>query len=173
MPKRCCVPNCYSNSVSKSQEKVQHITTFSFPKNEERKSEWVRAVKRDNFVPTKYSFVCIKHFRESDILKNLRSNGREVGSLRTVPKLCESAVPCIFPDWPQYYQKPAIKERKDPNIRHQNVQIRTETLTNTFLNEDKITYTGEFFKDKDNGKKLNLSYYFIFQVNFLKIIVRS
>ncbi|XP_046393435.1 THAP domain-containing protein 2-like [Ischnura elegans] len=55
----CCAWNCTESYV-----KGGKITFHSFPANEERRKEWVRNVRRENFVPSKHTKICSKHFTE-------------------------------------------------------------------------------------------------------------
>lgn len=53
MPFTCVVPGCQGNYRSGPKVKV-----FSFPKDTELANKWIRAIKRENFTPTKNSKVC-------------------------------------------------------------------------------------------------------------------
>ena len=52
MPRRCCVPACRGNYTT--EEKV---SSFHFPRDEDLKGKWIRAIHRDNFTPTIHSVV--------------------------------------------------------------------------------------------------------------------
>ncbi|XP_043912935.1 THAP domain-containing protein 2 isoform X2 [Protopterus annectens] len=41
------------------------LTLIQFPLDPKRRKEWVRLVRRKNFVPGKYTFLCSKHFEPS------------------------------------------------------------------------------------------------------------
>ncbi|KAF2902885.1 hypothetical protein ILUMI_03297 [Ignelater luminosus] len=105
MPRRCCVPGCRSNYDSSLKENNKCVTTFSFPKDDERKLQWIRTIPRKDWTPSCSAVVCVKHFCESDIIyhdKWLLSDGTvQQLSLRN-PKLKPEAVPCIFPNLPSY-----------------------------------------------------------------------
>ncbi|XP_069705043.1 zinc finger protein 665-like isoform X2 [Periplaneta americana] len=67
MPKSCSVPGCKTNYGTK------YKSVFSFPSEEERRCTWLQAISRKDFTVTKCSGVCIDHFRESDIERELRA----------------------------------------------------------------------------------------------------
>ncbi|CAL1288178.1 unnamed protein product [Larinioides sclopetarius] len=53
----CCAFNCKENYV-----KGGPYTFHSFPKDETRRKEWCRLLRRENFTPTNASKICSKHF---------------------------------------------------------------------------------------------------------------
>uniref|UniRef100_A0A3B5LRU5 THAP-type domain-containing protein n=1 Tax=Xiphophorus couchianus TaxID=32473 RepID=A0A3B5LRU5_9TELE len=57
MPKRCVAAGC-SNYPS------EHISLFSFPKDEELRNQWTKQVQRTrgSWVPTASSVLCSEHF---------------------------------------------------------------------------------------------------------------
>ena len=69
--------------------------------------KWVRAVRRENWTPNKYSFICSKHFHSSCFIVKPGLEGR---------RLHPEAIPSIFPTLKQYYQK-SYKRRKSPTKR--------------------------------------------------------
>ena len=58
MKNKCCVSDC-KNDVNKG-----HL----FPKNDDLQKLLLRAIKRENWKPGKWSKICSKHFVESDYL---------------------------------------------------------------------------------------------------------
>ena len=64
-----------------------------------------RAIHRENISDVKTIFVCVKHFREEDIIKKfqiLQPDGTYDGIPRKKYKLSDDAIPCIFPNCPFY-----------------------------------------------------------------------
>lgn len=57
---RCCVPNCRGN-----YDNGPRVSVFSFPKDEDLRRKWTRAIHRKNFHPSQSSKVSIV---ESNIL---------------------------------------------------------------------------------------------------------
>lgn len=72
-----------------------YISLNSIPKNEKLRNEWIKALRRKNWNPSKYSYVCSEHFTEDLIDRS---------SLTTV-RLRENAVPNVFKTFPSYLQK--------------------------------------------------------------------
>lgn len=83
------------------------MSCCSFPKDEVRKQEWLRKLRRENFTPTKYSRICSRHFKEEDIDRT---------SLSTV-RIRHGAVPSIFDAFPDHLKENAAPERKPPRKR--------------------------------------------------------
>ena len=64
MPNTCSVPNCRSNYKGEGYTPV-----FSLPKSPDIADKWRRAICREGAFELKSVYVCIKHFREEDILR--------------------------------------------------------------------------------------------------------
>ena len=56
MPHRCCVPRCKGNYATGPLVRV-----YGFPKDEDLRRKWLRAIHRDQFSPTKHSKVSSLH----------------------------------------------------------------------------------------------------------------
>ena len=104
MGKSCCVPGCHSNYDYKkgkvrSAKYPTKISSFSFPKDDERLKKWLHAIQRPNWKPTKYSFICARHFDEKYILtidRVQRPDGTFLEVKRDVVKLSNDAIPTKF-----------------------------------------------------------------------------
>ena len=107
MVNKCCVPGCFSNYDSKAKE--GHVTCFKFPNDKSLKEAWLRKIPRKDLTVTKYTVVCAKHFRESDIIKNNILPGKDGQPDILVPRkkftLQKNAVPQIFPNLPSFVKK--------------------------------------------------------------------
>lgn len=80
-----------------SEIKTEH-TVYRFPlKNAERTQQWVNAVGRKGFIPTKYSKVCSDHFHQNDFEKICGGS--------YLLKLKVTAVPSIFPNYSDIISK--------------------------------------------------------------------
>ncbi|XP_036595802.1 THAP domain-containing protein 2-like [Trichosurus vulpecula] len=60
MPTHCAAAGC-----SAVYNKHVNISFHRFPKEPKQRSEWVRLLRRDNFVPSKHAFLCSRHFEAS------------------------------------------------------------------------------------------------------------
>ncbi|GBM86994.1 hypothetical protein AVEN_19892-1 [Araneus ventricosus] len=80
MPSPCCVPGCRSN-----YKKNENVSVFSFPRNENLKKSWITAIKRQDFIPTKHSRVCINHFPIKDVITSLKAFNERTGELIQAP----------------------------------------------------------------------------------------
>ncbi|XP_075407390.1 THAP domain-containing protein 2 [Tenrec ecaudatus] len=57
--------NCAAAGCAATYNKHINISFHRFPLDPKRRKEWVRLVKRKNFVPGKHTFLCSKHFEAS------------------------------------------------------------------------------------------------------------
>uniref|UniRef100_A0A8C0BUN5 THAP-type domain-containing protein n=1 Tax=Buteo japonicus TaxID=224669 RepID=A0A8C0BUN5_9AVES len=77
--------------ISKTQLNFSWVLSvwfFRFPlKDSKRLIQWLKAVQRDNWTPTKYSFLCSEHFTKDSFSKRLEDQHR---------LLKPTAVPTIF-----------------------------------------------------------------------------
>lgn len=65
-----------------------------FPLNLGLRNQWIKAVKRENWTPGKFTRICSEHFHQDDIIRK---------SARV--RIKENAVPSIFKAFPSYLQK--------------------------------------------------------------------
>ncbi|XP_038654366.1 THAP domain-containing protein 2-like isoform X2 [Scyliorhinus canicula] len=77
------------------------MATKWFPSNPRRRTEWIQLVRRENFKPSKHTFLCSKHFEQTCFDRT--------GQTR---RLREDAVPTIF-DFQQHMQNKLVS-RKTP-----------------------------------------------------------
>ncbi|KAM5271063.1 LOW QUALITY PROTEIN: peroxynitrite isomerase THAP4 [Hipposideros larvatus] len=81
----CAAANC-SNRQGKGEKRA--VSFHRFPlKDSKRLLQWLKAVQRDNWTPTKYSFLCSEHFTKDSFSKRLEDQHR---------LLKPTAVPSIF-----------------------------------------------------------------------------
>ncbi|XP_021060924.1 THAP domain-containing protein 2 [Mus pahari] len=57
--------NCAAAGCAATYNKHINISFHRFPLDPKRRKEWVRLVRRKNFVPGKHTFLCSKHFEAS------------------------------------------------------------------------------------------------------------
>nr|XP_020641986.1 THAP domain-containing protein 4 isoform X2 [Pogona vitticeps] len=85
----CAALNC-SNRQGKAPRGRAAVSFHRFPlKDSKRLIQWLKAVQRDNWTPTKYSFLCSEHFTKDSFSKRLEDQHR---------LLKPTAVPTIFQD---------------------------------------------------------------------------
>ncbi|PSN53771.1 hypothetical protein C0J52_06227 [Blattella germanica] len=96
----CSVPGCRSN-----HHKGPYVTVFKFPQDEETRKAWLEKIPRKYLKVTRNTAVCINHFREEEIVRELRvtrPDGTELVLPRKKMKLKTDAVPSIFPSIPKH-----------------------------------------------------------------------
>ena len=97
--RHCCVPLCTCSS------KYNKTVSFhSFPVDAAVRAEWKQKIRRDDFMPTKHTRVCSRHFKQTDI-------DVTVGGRRRVKK---GAIPVLF-SWNGYQlpaPRPSVWERR-------------------------------------------------------------
>ena len=122
MVNKCCVVGCFSN-----YSKHDVVPVFSFPVKKELRTKWIKFVNRLNWVPTKSSVICAKHFQEKYL-----KHGEQEKRFRLIKKL--KPVPTIHPSVISKSSIPTINlERKSPTKRiYQNDQ-RSEFLKNDLI----------------------------------------
>ncbi|KAM9171133.1 THAP domain-containing protein 2 [Pangshura tecta] len=101
MPTSCAAAGCaavYNKSVN--------VSFHRFPLDPKRRKEWIRLVKRNNFVPGKHTFLCSKHFESScfDLTGQTR-------------RLRMDAVPTIF-DFPDHLK---LRKSMSRNLKTKDV----------------------------------------------------
>ncbi|XP_047116800.1 THAP domain-containing protein 2-like [Schistocerca piceifrons] len=107
MPRRCCMPACRGNYTA--QERVNR---FHFPREEDARREWIRAVHVDNFTPSDHSVVCELHFHAHGIERTTSAYDAKTGRLITAPldrpRLRKGAIPALLPGSPKYLSTPSV-----------------------------------------------------------------
>lgn len=123
----CAAFNCSNSSKSA-------VSFFSFPlKDEKRCKEWVRRMKRKDFVPTAASRLCSDHFSPDSFTENLAVRATlgpefKPGKCRLKP----DAVPSIF-----NFEKNSLQ----PKVENENTSKRatnTECCRSAFAKRRKL-----------------------------------
>jgi len=111
MPNKCVAFGCktgYDRQDSGSDEiPGDKPTLHSFPKDKTLFDKWVKAISRNDFVPSQYSRVCSKHFLPSDFVEVREDSNvtrkKPKGDKKLINRcLKKDAVPCIFENVPSY-----------------------------------------------------------------------
>ena len=66
---KCCVVFCTSGYKNNKE----NVSKFAAPRDPELRKKWAKAIPRQNFVLTDSTYVCEKHFNESDIIRYWQS----------------------------------------------------------------------------------------------------
>nr|CAH7760647.1 unnamed protein product [Callosobruchus chinensis] len=141
MPSRCCVPGC-KNNYNSSKKEQGNVSVFTFPKDIERRNQWLKCIHREDFIPSDHSVVCIDHFEEKFIVRKDTAT-RPDGSVLTVDrkrlKLSPDAFPTRFPNQPKYLSVELPPKRRDPAERAAAIEMleQQKKMQKEELNEAK------------------------------------
>ncbi|KAF2882524.1 hypothetical protein ILUMI_23660 [Ignelater luminosus] len=120
----CCVPACRSNYDQESEK----VSVFSFPKDPNLQSKWIKAICREDFIITKNSKVCKLHFRDVDIETTVNmwdeKTGKKVTAPLSYPKLAADAIPVFVPGCPSYLSSTSTSatSRESPEARRNRLE---------------------------------------------------
>lgn len=158
----CCVVDCRSDSrklanLAKYPE-MAGVTFHSLPSAKTdnlRRQEWLRMIKRDNFVPNKYTRVCCKHFEGGQgPTENVRT-------------------PTLFPY--NDYKKPTKRRRPNrvlefPAQTHlPNIPEVVEVGTGTELfRDDEIPVAGDVILTSESNSRISRCH---LEINYLIWII--
>ncbi|KAH7957081.1 hypothetical protein HPB52_015086 [Rhipicephalus sanguineus] len=112
----CVEPNGYPGHRVENRRK---ISLFSVPKEEDRRKDWERNLKRKDKPLAETSAVCEKHFAEHFVIRDYVRviGGNEVRIPRGRPALAAGAVPTLLPDLPAHLSKVLVKPRPERKRR--------------------------------------------------------
>ncbi|KAK5643813.1 hypothetical protein RI129_007658 [Pyrocoelia pectoralis] len=99
------VKSCVAFKCTNRYSKDKSISFHRFPADKNLKSQWIRAIRRENFNPTKDSVICGKHFKDDDFLRKVPTK-----------VLNSDAIPSVF-DFPAHLKVKSPKHRRTI-IRH-------------------------------------------------------
>uniref|UniRef100_A0A8D0G908 THAP domain containing 2 n=1 Tax=Sphenodon punctatus TaxID=8508 RepID=A0A8D0G908_SPHPU len=132
MPTSCSAAGCAA-----VYDKTINVSFHRFPLDPKRRKEWIRLVKRKNFMPGKHSFLCSKHFESSCF--DLTGQTRR---LRT------DAVPTIFD-----FSKPNsrnLPKKKDVYM----VEVSSNLKTNISSKEVLLEHSYAFSSPAEAKKRI-------------------
>ncbi|KAJ3661786.1 hypothetical protein Zmor_006170 [Zophobas morio] len=92
------VISCSAYGCTNRQKKGVDISFHSFPSDTILRQQWIIAMKRQNFQPSKYSKLCSEHFQKDDFIHNF--------GLKTLKK---DVIPTIFKFPPHLMKKEPMK----------------------------------------------------------------
>ena len=148
MVNTCCVPGCKSGYRSQLKVKVTP-PMFGFPKNEELRSAWIKAISRKDWTPTNISRVCAKHFNPDDFVlysNDSRINRRKARESQILQRtrIKFGAIPKIFPKLPSNLtSKPSVRSDCKTSSVNSNKNTAIKSLNKDFL-EMQVRALGNF-----------------------------
>ncbi|XP_075736910.1 THAP domain-containing protein 2-like [Rhipicephalus microplus] len=117
MPGCCCVPNCKSNC-----DRGPSVRVYRSPSDRIMQAAWTSAVTRKDFMPTKSTLLCEKHFLPLGYLNTTSytdvQRGKVVEVIVKNSRLKQTAGPSSFPNCPAYlsHPQPCVQEAPDVKI---------------------------------------------------------
>uniref|UniRef100_A0A6P7H022 Uncharacterized protein LOC114348618 n=1 Tax=Diabrotica virgifera virgifera TaxID=50390 RepID=A0A6P7H022_DIAVI len=92
MPRHCCVPGCKTNYASTLKTK-QAESTFSFPKDPQRRYTWLRSIHREGYIISKSSVYASKITSECVYfyLLNINQLGQEFNNISVISSVIVSS----------------------------------------------------------------------------------
>ena len=156
MVNKCCVPNCTSNYDSKKE--AGFVTCFTFPSKEELKKRWKKKISCENLIISKHTVVCVKHFKEEDIIRNDIQPGKNGDPDIVIPckriKLKADAVPLIFSNLPNYLSdSKKLASRTSPSKRKRCFEEYQNAKQDKWINLDSIKSYQDFTNKISNWIK--------------------
>ncbi len=137
----CVVPGCKSG-YGTSGQLSPGVSRHRFPKDPVKRDEWIKAIPRANWQPSKRSVICSLHFEDSDFRTEHHDSNtrRDRGELKT-RHLKATAIPRVFPNLPAYLSKSKPTQRSE-NTSSQSRSKRqcqeNEAASEKFLLSDKV-----------------------------------
>ena len=139
MVNTCCVPGCKTGYRSTHSNKIK-LALYKFPKNPELRQNWIRAISRYNWTPSKFSRVCAKHFHDEDVHMTSTDNrrtkrGTHQSHILQRSRLIPGAIPKVFLNMPSYLS-PSLPVSSSENITSSALErqhARTESLNKEFV----------------------------------------
>ncbi|KAG0412551.1 hypothetical protein HPB47_010310 [Ixodes persulcatus] len=142
---RFCVPNCRGNYDTGPKVRV-----FSFPKDDDRRMKWERAVLCDNIeiATLRDPKVCELHFKK-EYLKTTTSytdsDGRTIEAPMSLTRLTPDAVPTIFPNSPAYFSDSApVREKPEAKRKRRGAKEQSSVQFSLFLPQKFLSSYDQF-----------------------------
>ena len=90
-------------------------------KDQDQLQKWLKAIQREGWFPTQYSYICSEHFLESDFIQR-------TGICK---RLKQDAVPSVFPAFPKHLQNNVAKRKlpKERKTETSPTKIRKTTIS--------------------------------------------
>ena len=147
MVNKCSAVNCKSGY--RGQPKEPNLSFFfTFPlEDQDLLKERLSGVKRKDFMPTKNSTLCSKHFKQEDFIEysvdqQLRRQRRRVDQTLTRKRLKPEAVPSVFENFSDFYWCKDVTSRSGlalASSRHDKEASLLYQQNEEFLLADRLT----------------------------------
>jgi THAP domain-containing protein 1/3 len=119
MPNKCIAFDCktgYAKQDGGSDDNNIKPTLHSFPKDKVVFDKWIKALSRKDFIPSRNSRVCSKHFLPSDFVEvsqdsNIYRTKKQTERKLNLRYLKDDAVPSIFDNVPSYMTGNEVSRR--------------------------------------------------------------
>lgn len=119
MPNKCVAFGCetgYAKQDGGSDDNNIKPTLHSFPKDKVVFDKWIKALSRKDFIPSRNSRVCSKHFLPSDFVEvsqdsNIYRTKKQTERKLNLRYLKDDAVPSIFDNVPSYMTGNEVSRR--------------------------------------------------------------
>ncbi|KAE9536192.1 hypothetical protein AGLY_007415 [Aphis glycines] len=132
------------------------LHNYRFPlKRTDVIQKWIKEVRRKNFVPSKYTFLCCKHFLDSDY---------QIRPGATTKLLNENAIPSVFKGFPVHLQKSLPVKRR---ILQRNIP----DIVNTYLSFVNTWPQFERIYFVDKSPRIQISHLNLTKLQLLKILI--
>ena len=151
MGRKCVAPACTSGYASNRDEKK---SVFTFPKDNEMRQKWIRAVPRANWDVSGNSAICELHFHASDFKESREDNNHSRVSAKG-EELCRKelkpdAVPSVWPSCPSYLSSntPRRSQKATAENRERTVMEYQLHREAEMLEADTVTTSNDILEKK-------------------------
>ena len=135
----CCIPNC--NTGYRSASSSERISIFRFPRDEQLKAKWLKAIPRKNWTLTDLHRVCVKHFNANDFqtTSSDSNNARQSSCKTEAIQACHlkaNAISTIFFGLPAYLSskiKTSLSSSTSSSAHLSNENARIEEGNNSIM----------------------------------------
>lgn len=139
------MPSCAAiGCTNRPSKNLPGITFHRFPRKKEIREAWIKALRREKYIPSNTAVVCSEHFIEEDFDRT--------SCLKT--RIKENSIPSVFKAFPNYLQK-KLKKRRLPKDRtcfplspYQEQVSSTSHSSNSIPSLPEKSPSKEFYKRK-------------------------
>ena len=138
MVKKCCVYGCTSSYASEKKKTGTHVPVYRFPKNEEDKERWIKAVPNANLCVSSNTVVCQLHWPYGFESISINGKSRPKNPPSVWPNIPASQIPTSAPT--QRPTKRSSSHARNPDVDeisvfHDMDRLDFFSLKDTLLNQ--------------------------------------